>query len=87
MALPIVPIALAAGAVALARNVSISPVDQRVEDRLDEVAEGLAAHRDPNGEQVNASYGYRRVIRLGRNGPAVEIDASILGRLRVSRIN
>lgn len=87
MALPIVPIALAAGVMAVARNVSISPVDQRVEDRLDDVADGLSAHRDPNGEQVNAAYAYRRVVRFGRNGPAVEIDASILGRLKFARVN
>ena len=38
MALPVVPIALAAGAFALARNVHIAPVDQRVEDGFDDIA-------------------------------------------------
>jgi len=87
MAFPLVPIAIAASAVALARNVSISPVDQRVEDRLDEVGEGLSAHRDPAGNQVNAAYRWKRVVRFGKSGPAVEIDASALGRLKFSKVS
>jgi hypothetical protein len=87
MALPVIPIALAAGAFALARNVSISPVDQRVEDRLDDVREGLSAHRDPDGNQVNAAYRWKRVVRFGKSGRGVEIDASALGRLRFARVD
>lgn len=86
MALPIIPIALAAGVVALARNVSVSAVDQRIEDRLDEVSEGLSAHRDRDGTQLNAAYRWKRVVRFGKSGPGVEIDASALGRLRFSRV-
>lgn len=86
MALPILPIALAAGAVALARNVSISAVDQRVEDRLDEVGEGFAAHRDVSGNQINAAYRWKRVVRIGKTGPGFEIDASALGRLKFRKI-
>ena len=37
MALPIIPLALVAGAVALARNIQVSPVVQSVEDSLDMV--------------------------------------------------
>ena len=85
MALPVIPIALAAGAFALARNVSISPVDQRVEDRLDDVSEGLSEHRDQEGRQVNAAYRWRRVVRFGKAGPGIEIDLSALGRLKFGR--
>ena len=86
MALPIIPIALAVGVVALARNVSVSAVDQRIEDRLDDVSEGLSAHRDRDGKQLNAAYRWKRVVRFGKSGPGVEIDASALGRLRFSRV-
>jgi hypothetical protein len=87
MALPIVPIALVAGVVTLARNVTISSVDQRVEDRLDDVAEGLSAHRDPQGKQLNGSYRWKRVVRFGKTGPGLEIDASALGRLKFARVS
>lgn len=87
MALPIIPIAMAAGAVALVRNVQISPVIQDVEDSLDTVEEGLAAHRTPEGDQMNAAYRWRRIIRIGANGPGVEIDASALARIRFRRIH
>jgi hypothetical protein len=87
MALPVIPIALAAGAFALARNVCVSPVDQRVEDRLDDVSEGLSAHRDFEGRQVNAAYRWKRVVRIGKSGPGFEIDMSALGRLRFGRVN
>ena len=86
MALPIIPIALAAGVVAFARNVSVSAVDQRIEDRLDDVSEGLSAHRDRDGTQLNAAYRWKRVVRFGKSGPGVEIDASALGRLRFARV-
>jgi len=87
MALPIVPLAIAAGVVALARNVSVSPMDQRVEDRLDDVSEGFSTHRGPGGNQVNAAYRWTRVVRLGKSGPAIRIDASALGRLKFARLS
>lgn len=87
MALPIVPLALVAGAVALAKNVHVSPVVQSVEDSLDTVEEGFAAHRDPDQNQINAAYRWKRSVRFGATGPAFEIDASALGRLRVKKLN
>jgi hypothetical protein len=87
MALPIVPLAIAAGVVALARNISVSPMDQRVEDRLDDVSEGLSAHRDPAGNQVNAAYRWKRVVRFGKSGPGIAIDATALTRFKFSRVN
>jgi len=93
MALPLAPIAgvaLRYGAVALATYAATRAIpklrrDQAVEDALDEVNEGLETRRDP--EQVNATARFRRVIRLGRTGPAVEVDAAALSRIRVRRVN
>ena len=87
MALPIIPIAVVVGAVAIARNVRVSPVDQRVQDRLDDVSEGLSAHRDPDGKQINAAYRWKRTIRWGQKGPAIEVDASALGRIKFARVS
>ena len=86
MALPIVPIALAAGTVMLARRIKISAVDQRVDDRLDEVAEGVCFHRNPWHTQVNSAMRYKRRLRFGAEGPGFEIDLSALSRLRLKRI-
>ena len=87
MALPIVPIALAAGAFALARNVSIAPVDQKLEDRFDDMPDGLAVNRGSERDRLNAAYRYRRIVRFGDTGPAIEIDASALARLRLRRVD
>lgn len=92
MPLPLAPItalALRYGTVALAgyaiaRSVELARRDQRAEDALDDVPEGLAARRET--EQVNATGRFRRVIRLGSAGPGVEIDATALGRLRFRRV-
>ncbi|MEM1237625.1 MAG: hypothetical protein AAGI10_11685 [Pseudomonadota bacterium] len=92
MALPLAPVAgfaLRYGAVALATYAVVKaapslPRSQRVEDTLDTVEEGLSARRD--SEQANATGRYRRVIQFGKNGPALEIDAVALTRVRVRRI-
>ncbi|MGY6549463.1 MAG: hypothetical protein ACXIU7_10735 [Roseinatronobacter sp.] len=94
MALPLVPLAgMAAkyGAVALAgyalsRQIHTARVDQRAEDAFDEVSEGLGLGRPRDRDQMNGSIRFRRVIRLGTNGPGIEIDATALGRLRLRRV-
>lgn len=86
MALPIIPLALVAGAIALARNIQISPIIQSVEDSLDLVPEGMAARRDPIGQQVNGSYRWKRAVRFGNAGAGLEIDASALGRIKFRKI-
>lgn len=86
MALPIIPLALVAGAVALARNVQVSPIVQSVEDSLDLVPEGMAACREPSGQQINGSYRWKRTVRFGKSGPALEIDASALGRIKFKKV-
>ncbi len=94
MALPLAPIAVMAakyGTVALAgyalaRQIQPGRVDQRCEDALDELGEGISAHRPRDREQVNGAARFRRVIRLGTNGPGIEIDASALARVKLRRI-
>ena len=87
MALPIIPLALVAGAVALARNVQISPIVQSVEDSLDLVPDGMAARRDKAGQQINGSYRWKRIVRFGTSGTALEIDASALGRIKFRKVD
>ncbi len=94
MALPLAPIAgvaLRYGAVALAayvvtRGIHRGHTDQRAEDAMDEIAEGLTAHRPRDREQVNGAARFRRVVRLGTVGPGVEIDITALGRMKFRRV-
>ncbi|MGL4414937.1 hypothetical protein [Roseinatronobacter monicus] len=94
MALPLAPLAVVAakyGAVAIAgyalmRQIQPGRLDQRTEDALDEVEDGLSSHRPRDRDQVNGTARFRRVIRLGVNGPGFEIDATALGRLKMRRI-
>ncbi len=90
LAPPVAAFALRYGTVALAgyaiaRTVEKGRRDQRAEDALDEVPEGLTARRDPP-EQVNATHRFCRVIRLGSTGPAIEIDATTLTRIRFRKV-
>jgi hypothetical protein len=94
MALPLAPIAwtlvrygtVAAVAYAATRRVQMSQTDQAVEETLDKVDEGLSAHKLRDAPQANGAARWRRVIRIGSSGPGVEIDASVLGRIRIKRI-
>ena len=96
MALPLAPIAAVAlryGAVALttyaiARSIERGRRDQRVEDAFDEMPEGLTVRHENDVEhkQVNATGRMRRVIRLGENGPGIEVDAIGLTRIRFKKV-
>jgi hypothetical protein len=86
MALPIIPLAIVAGVVALVRNIHVSPVVQSVEDSLDMVTEGISGHRDPMGRQINGSYRWVRTVRYGKTGKGMEIDISALGRIRFKKV-
>ena len=62
--------------------------DQRAEDALDELGEGLSLHNPadragdrPGDRQTNATARVRRVIRF--RGRAWEIDAGLMARLRL----
>ena len=92
MPLPLAPVAgvaLRYGAVALityavTRKISHGRRDQRAEDAMDDLNEGLSVRREAG--QTNATARFRRVIRIGNNGPGVEIDISALGRLTIRKI-
>ena len=92
MPLPLAPIAgfaLRYGAIAVATYAATRTIDrgfrdQRAEDALDELDEGVTLRRDQG--QTNATGRFRRVVRLGADGPGVEIDITALGRLRMRRV-
>ncbi len=87
MPLPLIPIAAAAlTAVAVARAFRPVRIDQRGEDALDTMDEGIGVSRLPGREQTSATARLRRVIRLGKDGPGLEIDAGLLARLRLRRV-
>ncbi|MDW4548991.1 hypothetical protein R5H32_06480 [Defluviimonas sp. D31] len=92
MPLPLAPIAgfairygaLAVAAYGLRRALRKGRTDQRAEDVLDDMDEGLAVHRPKDRGQTNAAARFRRVVRFG--GTAVEIDAAALGRFRLRKV-
>ena len=95
---PLVPIALRLGAVAAAgyalrramtARVARGRTDQRAEDALDDLHDGLAMHRPADraatgDSQTNTALRLRRTIRWGTGG--VEIDAGLLARFRIRRL-
>ena len=95
---PLVPIALRLGALAaagfalrraMAAKVAAGRTDQRAEDALDDLDEGLALHRPADrtsstDSQTNTAARLRRTIRWGTRG--IEIDAAFLARLRIRRV-
>jgi hypothetical protein len=90
---PLLPIALRIGVVAtttwavtrwVARATHPGRTDQRAEDALDDLGEGLSIHRPPDraaDRQMNASARLRRVIRF--RGREWEVDAGLMARLRL----
>lgn len=94
MPLPLAPIAgfalrygtIAAVTYIASRRIQTSRTDQATEDALDKVDDGVSAHRCKDAPQANAAGRFRRVIRVGRSGPGIEVDATVLGRFRVRRV-
>lgn len=92
MPLPLAPLAGVAiryGAVALVaygirRALRPGRTDQRAEDAMDWMDEGLAFHRPDDRDQTNAAARFRRIIRFCDAG--VEIDAAALGRIRFRKV-
>lgn len=95
MALPLAPIAVTAvryGTVlAVAyyvanRSKSLPKVSE--EAAHEDVDEGVSVrhHRSADGAQANADARIKRTVRLGSNGPGVELDLTALGRIRIKRI-
>jgi hypothetical protein len=91
MPLPLVPIALGVGTAALAgwaalRRAQPARIDQRIEDALDALPEGLATRLPADDrDQTNATARLRRRITLP-GGRSYEIDAGLLARLRITRL-
>ncbi len=86
---PLAPIALRYGAVAVAawaltRQIERGRRDQRAEDALEDLPEGIALRREPG--QGSLTTRWRRVIRAGI-GAGVEIDIAALGRIRIRRVD
>ncbi len=81
--------AMAAIALYAARNRNSQPKDPVRDGMFERVSEGVSAspHRAEAERGVNGEGRFRRTVRLGPNGPAVEIDAAALGRLRVRRVD
>ncbi len=92
MALPLAPIAgfaLRYGAVALtayavAARTERGRRDQRAEDALDELQEGVSWRAED--QQLNTTLRFRRVIRLGESGPGLEIDSAGISRIRIRKV-
>lgn len=88
---PFVPIALRIGAVALAGYAAKRALaarshqgrtDQRAEEALDDLGEGLGLHRPRDAEdQRNAAIRVQRTIRF--RGKTWQLDAAAIGRLRL----
>ena len=93
MALPLVAVAgtairvgiFAWGAYALVRRKTIAPKDYRAEFAMDDIVEGAHMRRDQG--QANATMRWKRVIRIGSNGPGIELDATGLGRIKFRKVN
>ncbi|MCX7286677.1 MAG: hypothetical protein NTW20_03710 [Rhodobacterales bacterium] len=93
---PLLPLVLRIGAVAttsyaasrwVRARTGTGRTDQRAEDALDDLGEGLSVHRpadragDGSGDsQTNAAARVVRVIRFG--GKTWEVDAGLMARLR-----
>lgn len=90
---PLIPLAVRLGLVAtttfaLTRLVRSAThpgrTDQRAEDALDDLGEGLSLHRPADradDRQTNATARLRRVIRF--RGQRYEVDAGLLARVRL----
>lgn len=93
MALPLAPIALttlrigglALAAYALGRiSVQRAPYDQRAEEALDDVSEGIATRF--SDKRNDTTLRWQRTIRLGDDGPGFSIDACGIFRVRIRRV-
>ena len=94
---PLIPLAVRLGLVAtttfaLTRLLQAAShpgrTDQRAEDALDDLGEGLSLHHPadraadtPGGRQTNATARVRRVVRF--RGRSYEIDAGLMARFRL----
>jgi hypothetical protein len=80
--------ALAVVAVYASRHRTSEPKHAEREAVLDGLDEGVEArpHRAEAERALHGAGRFRRVLRFGPAGPALEIDAAALGRLRLRRV-
>ncbi|MEM9049991.1 MAG: hypothetical protein AAGC92_14880 [Pseudomonadota bacterium] len=80
--------AIAAIAIYAARKRQSLARNMRREETLDAVDDGLelTGGSAPGTAQYDAAGRMRRTVRLGKNGPGVEIDVTGLARLRMRRV-
>jgi hypothetical protein len=91
LAIPFTPIAAAAlryGAVAsiayaAAHRARPRRIDPAAETALEALPEGVKLGHAPG--QMNATARWRRALRMGAQGPGMEIDLSGIARLRLRR--
>lgn len=89
---PLAWTALRLGAVAavavIASRAASHPKDAQHQAVLDGLPEGVLghAHRAEDERAVHGQGRLRRVLRLKPGGPALEIDAAALGRVRLRRV-
>ncbi|MEM9318278.1 MAG: hypothetical protein AAGA70_04650 [Pseudomonadota bacterium] len=89
MAAPLAPVAgialkyaaAAATGYLLARALPAGDADPRADAAMDAMPDGLTASADDNA--ARAGFRWRRAVKLGAVG--AQIDAALLGRLRVRR--
>lgn len=92
MALPVLAVAstalrlgiVAYGAYSIVSSVSRAPADFRGDAALDDLQEGLAMRNER--DRADATYRWKRTIRLGQSGPGLEIDAAAFGRIRFRKV-
>ena len=60
-------------------------LDPRGEEALDDIPEGSDLRVDPRSGRADAEARWRRVLRIGRDGPGLSVELAMLGRLRVRR--
>jgi len=92
MPIPIAPIAgiaaryglVAISAYVIARRAQPAPFDQRGEDAMNDVNEGLGLRRGVN--QLNANAKLCRTVRLGNNGAGLQFELTSLNRLKIRKV-
>lgn len=87
MPLPLVPIAgVAIAAWLVARSVAPARIDQRAEDALDAMPEGLGLRRPRDRDQSNATGRLLRRMKLPGMERPVELEAAFYARFRIRKI-
>lgn len=75
--------AVAAAAWALTRETYRGRIDQRAEDAMDDLPDGVSIRQPGDRTQTNLAAWLRRRVGLGPSG--LEVDLAILARLRVHK--